>query len=439
METQIAPQPRTAPEKIGVAVKIFGVGKAGLAMLEAMSHGDFAGAGFVAVSADAASLAASSAPEKIHLETKMLRGLGTGGDPERGRELAETHIAQFKTACAGMDAVFIVAGLGGGAGTGMAPVLARAAKESGALVLAFVTLPFGCEGNRRQSQARAGLERLQAAADGVICLPCEKITKLIDENTSLLDTFKTTTRLLLEGARGVWRLLAFKGLIPLHFADLCGLFRDRHAESCFAAVAAAGPNRSRDAVEKLSAHPMLEGGAALGDAEAVVVSIVGGPDLTLADINRVMEQINGQCPRAQVLLGAVVEETFRDQLALTVIATRRVLRADAPATAANAERVPTGDETPGLDNEWLPGTATKKPAARMVPPLPSPTADPRDPMLAQRAGKSARTRKPSARPRQIPLPLEIVSKNRFDKTEATIHNGEDLDLPTYIRRGVALN
>jgi cell division protein FtsZ len=432
-------EPSTSGAGSAVCVKIFGLGTAGVAMLEPMSRGDFTGAGFVAVNADATSLAASSAPEKIHLETKMLRGLGTGGDPERGRELAEAHAAQFKTACAGVDAVFIVAGLGGGAGTGIAPVLARVAKEAGALVLAFVTLPFDCEGNRRQSQALAGLEQLKAAADGVICLPCQKVNKLIDENTSLLDTFKTTTQLLLEGARGVWRLLAFKGLIPLHFADLCALLRDRHAESCFAAVEAAGTTRSRDAVEKLFAHPMLEAGAALAGAEAALVSIVGGPDLTLADVNRVMEQIKGHCPRAQVMMGAVVDEKFRDHLALTVIATRHAGREETKAAAAKTAPPVAGDESPGFDTELLHRNVTRKPSSRITPPPPALSADQREEILAKQVGKGGRTRKNASRTRQMPLPLEIVSKSRFDKTEATIHNGEDLDVPTYLRRGVALN
>ena len=422
-----------------IRVKIFGVGTAGVAMLEFMSQGDFAGAAFVAINADATSLAASSAAEKIHLETKMFRGLGTGGDPERGRELAEAHMAQLKTVCAGTDVVFIVAGLGGGAGTGIAPVLARAAKESGALVLAFVTLPFDCEGNRRQSQANAGLEQLKIAADGVICLPCQKIIKLIDENTSLLDTFKTTTQFLLEGACGVWRLLAFKGLIPLHFADLCGLLRDRHAESCFAAVEAAGTTRSRDAVEKLFAHPMLDAGAALAEAEAAVVSIVGGPDLTLADINRVMEQIKEKCPRAQVIMGAVVDEKFRDHLALTVIATRRFFGEDPGPAGAKMEVAARSAESPGFETELLHRSLTKKPASRITPPPPALTSNQREEMLAKQSGRGVRARKSVSRTRQMPLPLEIVSKSRFDKTEATIHNGEDLDIPTYLRRGVALN
>ena len=421
-----------------VRVKIFGLGTAGVTMLDTMSRSDFAGAEFVAVNADAASLGKSSTPEKIHLETKMLRGLGTGGDPERGRELAEAHVAQFKTACVGVDAVFIVAGLGGGAGTGIAPVLARVAKEAGALVLAFVTLPFDCEGNRRQGQAVAGLEQLQAAADGVICLPCQKVIMLIDESTSLLDTFQTTTQLLLEGARGVWRLLAFQGLIPLHFADLCALLRDRHAESCFAAVEAAGPTRARDAVGKLFAHPMLDAGASLTGAEAALVSVVGGPDLTLADVNLVMAQIREKCPGAQVMMGAVVDEQFRDRLALTVIATCPAAREKTKA-AAKIETPVTGDETPGFETELLHRRVTRKPASRITPPLPALTTEQREEILARQSVKGMRSRKNASRTRQMPLPLEIVSKSRFDKTEATIHNGEDLDVPTYLRRGVALN
>ncbi len=142
------------------AVKIFGVGGAGIKLLDTLNAEEFADAGLAAVNTDAASLAASAAPVKIHLETKLLRGLGTGGDPERGRALAEEQFATLRSACAGADVVLLVAGLGGGAGSGISPVLARAAKEGGALVLAFVTLPFECEGNRRAQQAQTALEQL---------------------------------------------------------------------------------------------------------------------------------------------------------------------------------------------------------------------------------------------------------------------------------------
>ena len=284
---------------------------------------EFAGAVFIAVNTDSPSLEASSASVKIQLETKLLRGLGTGGDPERGHAIAEEQFATLKTACEGADVVFIVAGLGGGAGSGISPVLARAAKETGALVLAFVTLPFTCEGNRRQQQALQGLDQLKAVADGVICLPCQKTFKLIDENTSVLDTFRITGGLLVEGMRGVWRLLTRPGLIQIHFDDLCALVRDRHSESAFASVEAAGPARAREVVEKLIAHPLLDEGRALAESDAVLVSLMGGKDLTMAEVNRVMEQISRQCEHAQIIMGAAVDETLKNRLSVTVIAAKQ--------------------------------------------------------------------------------------------------------------------
>ena len=416
------PELSAVPNPVAAAarVKVFGVGSAGVALLRAL---DFAGADQVAVDTDAASLATFSGAEKILLETKVLRGLGTGGDPERGRELAEAHYAQLKSACAGAEVIFVFAGLGGGAGTGIAPVLARAANDAGALALAFVTLPFECEGSRRQAQARAGLELLKAAADGVIALPCQKVAPLIDANTSLLDTFKATTQILLEGARGVWRLLTQRGLIPLHFADLNALLRDRHAECWFAAVQASGPARASDVVTQLCAHPMMDGGEVIAQAESAVVSLVGGPDLSLADVNGITEQLQQRNPRLHLMLGAVVEEQFRERLSLTLIATRSV-------TNATAEE----------ENELLRQATTRKPAARTPAPVATPMAESSPPASARPTSvKSTRNRKNVDRMRQGQLPLDIVNKSRFDKTEATILNGEDLDVPTYIRRGVALN
>src|SRR5271154_2180144 len=303
-------------------IKIFGVGGAGVSLLDALNGEDFAGADFVAINTDALSLAASSATMKIHLETKLLRGLGTGGDPERGRAIAEEQFATLKTACEGADVILTVAGLGGGAGSGISPILARAAKETGALVLAFVTLPFLCEGNRRQQQAQQSLEQLKAVADGVVCLPSQKTFKLIDENTSVLDTFRITGGLLVEGVRGVWHLLTRHGLIQIHFDDLCALVRNRHSESSFAFVEASGAGRSREIVEKLPVHPLLDEGRALADADAVLVSLMGGKDLTMAEVNRVMEQISRHCEHAQIIMGAAVDAELKNRLSVTVIAAK---------------------------------------------------------------------------------------------------------------------
>ncbi len=412
-----------------LSVKIFGVGSGGIAMLEQIARSPLAGASLVAISADAESLARSTVGEKISVETKLLRGLGTGGDPERGGAAAAEFFPTLKEACAGATAVFIVAGLGGGAGTGISPVLARAAKEAGALVLAFVTLPFVCEGNRRQQLARRGLEQLKAEADGVICLPNQKLFQLIDENTSVVEMFKATGGLLAEGVNSVWQLLARKGLIEIHFADLCGLLRDRHGESCFATASATGPARAREAVEQLFAHPMLDGGKALSESEAVLVSVTGGLDLTMAEVNRVMEQINGQCPQAQVIMGAAIEESFRERLAITMVVTRRA--------AAASKKVPTDDA--GESDSLLEKETSVRPQSRIIPPPPEISPEAAREMFAGKNPGASRSRKSHAKMSQGTLPLEIVSKGRFDQSEPTIHKGEDLDVPTYIRRGVALN
>ena len=392
-------------------VKIFGVGNAGVTLLAALTTPEFAAAQFVAVNADAASLGASAAPVKIHMENKLFRGLGSGGDADRGRALAEEQFSTLKAECAGVNVVFILAGLGGGSGSGISPVLARAAHEAGALVLAFVTLPFDCEGNRRETQAQQSLEQLKAAADGVICLPSQTIFKLIDENTSLLETFRVTGGLLVEGVRGVWQLLTRPGLIQVHFTDLCALVRDRHAENAFAFVEAAGPGRAREVVEKLLAHPLLDEGRALAESDAVLVSLTAGKDLTMAEINRVMEQVKRQCGRAQIIMGAAVDAVLKEKLCVTVIAAKQGVVAAAAAVSEPPTRVLPRNEHP-------------------------PAGHHREPIVGRGV---TRSRRAGAKLVQSQLPLTIVSKGRFDKSEPTKHNGEDLDIPTFLRRGVPLN
>ncbi len=423
---------RETPRK-GISVKVFGVGGPGINVMELMLKGGLSGVGFVAVNTDAQSVAASSAAEKLHLEAQLLRGLGTGGDPDRGRALAEEHLPKLKSLCEGADVVFILAGLGGGAGTGISPVLARAAKEAGALVLGFVTTPFELEGPRRQYLARHGLAELKSAADGVICLPNQRVFKMIDENTSVLETFKITNQFLADGVQGVWRLLVHKGLIEIHFADLAALLRDRHAESSFAVAEAMGPTRSREVMDKLLAHPMLDGGQMLGESEAVLVSLIGGPDLTMAEVNRVMEQMNRQCEHAQVIMGAVIEENFKERLAVTLIATRRNPDQEAAGETEAAE------SSAELADLLLPRLTKSRPSSRFVAPAPALGPEQMQQLLARQGRGGARPRKGGATMRQGQLPLEIISKGRFDKSEPTIHKGEDLDVPTYIRRGVALN
>jgi cell division protein FtsZ len=413
--------------------RVFGVGTAGLNVIERLIQGGLPSASFVALNTDSHSLANSSAAQNLQLENQLLSGLGTGGDPDRGRAFAEERVASLNSLCEGAQVIFIVAGLGGGAGTGIAPVLARAAKETGALVLGFVMTPFDCEGYRRQRLAQVGLAELKSEADGVMCLVNQRVFKLIDQNTSVRETFKITNELLADGVRGVWRLLTQRGPIEIHFSELSALLRDRHAESSFAVVEATGPTRSQQVLDKLQAHPMLEGGPPLSEFDTVLVSIVGGADLTMAEIDRVMDHVNRQCEHAQVIMGAAIDETFGDRLAITLVATHR-----------NSQPTHSHSRTPQssveLAAQLLDSTAAPRPNSRIVPPAPELTLEKMEQMMAQQAGRLPRKSPPkTAKLRQTQLPLEIVSKGRFDKSEPTIHKGEDLDVPTYIRRGIALN
>lgn len=435
-----APAARRAP-----VFKVVAVGGAGLQAAAHMARSDLADVNFAGVHTDARLLSQSTLAQKLLLGTSLTRGLGAGGDPDIGEAAAEADAPALRGLCQGADLVVVVAGLGGGTGSGTAPVVARLARESGALVLALVALPFDFEGTRRQQQAQLALRQLKTACDAVICLPNQKVSRLIDANTSLVETFHITNDMLTEGLRGLWRLITREGLISVDFADLCRVVRGRQAESCFATAEAMGDNRSREVIEQLTSSPLLDHGQLLAAADAVLVSLVGGTDLSLKEVTQVMEQINRLCDHAQVIMGAAVDPAFGDRLAVTLVATRRndppADKPDRPGTEAASNLFP-ADPTAadrGADGLLSPRSATARPTSRFVAPAPELTPAEAQEVLARQGRLSARRRKKGALMRQELLPLEVVSKGRFAKSEPTIHEGEDLDTPTYIRRGMALN
>ncbi len=407
-------------------IKVFGVGGAGCNAVNHMARLPFEGVEFIALNTDAAALRQQAMPTKMVLGEKLTRGMGAGGDPERGRAAAEEDAAKLKSLCEGADVIFIAAGMGGGTGTGASPVLARVAKECGALVLGMLILPFEWEGGRRQRQAQLGLHEMKSAADGVICLPNQKLFKLIDEKTSLIETFALTHELLAQGVRGIWRMLMRPGLINVDFADLCSVTRGRHSENSLAMAEATDEGRAKEVVEKLLNHPLLDGGQALSEAASVLVSIVGGPDLTMAEVNRVMQQINRHCENAHIIMGAAVEESFAGKLAVTIVASKR-------APADREEDSHAG--APEIERQLVETQSTPRPPSRFVAPAPSATSEAGEKILQN----GARGKRKLSKMRQGQLPLEILSKGRFEKSEPTIYQGQDLDMPTYLRRGMPLN
>ncbi len=424
-DSTVLPQPRP------LSIRVFGVGNAGGQVTEQLLTMGVPAASLTIVNTDAQALSASTVQEKVLLETKLLRGLGSGGDPDRGRALAEEQFDRLKSLCMGIDVAFIVTGLGGGAGTGIAPVLARAVRESGALAVAFAMTPFECEGAHRRQLADEGLEQLREAADGVVSLANQKLFKLIDENTSVLDTFKFTNGYLAEGVRAFWRLLVHKGLIEIHFADVCSLIREGHSSSVFAVTEAMGATRSREATDKLLAHPLL-GAGVLKSSDTVLISLMGGPDLTMAEVNLVMRDLGAQCPEAQIMMGAVIDEAFRDRLSVTIVAGSK------GRVSCLAQRMTGVGTQEDLGAQLLARSESARPGSRLVPPAPELAPDQVKRLMTSR-GSGVRRARNLVKMRQAQLPLEIVSKGRFDRSEPTIHKGEDLDVPTYLRRGISLN
>jgi cell division protein FtsZ len=431
--------PPTTPESPAksIPLKVVGVGGAGVNVVEHLIAARLNGMSFAAVNTESQSLRGSSAAEKLHLETKVLRGLGSAGDPERGRAMAEEHLPRLNALCAGVETMIVVAGLGGGAGTGVAPILARAAKESGAHVLGFVILPFDCEGSLRAQAAQAGVEQMREAADLLFCFPNQKALGLIKEGASLKETFSVANQLLVDSIRAAGLALGSQTLMGTLFADLCASMRQRSANVSFAAVEVSGANRPSQAVERLLAHPMLHG--SLAQSQALAVCLVGGASLAMVEVNGVMEQLSRASHGVPLMMGAATHQDAGDALIVALLAAQadgsaevlalpeEPFRSAPPMRAGNTDlSVHLLDQSSGTSN---------RPHSRFVPPPPDLSPE----KIVQLRQAAATGRKKAPRLRQTQLPLEIVSKGRFDQSEPTIHKGEDLDVPTYIRRGISLN
>ncbi len=444
-----APIPSSAPAPLPVA-RILGLGGAGIQAVEQMCRAGLEGAVGIAIHSDARCLASCSLPVKHLLGGHVTRGL-KAGDPEMARALAEAEVDALRELGRGADLVVMVAGLGGNTAAGAAPVLARALRETRALVLALVALPFDFEGRRRQTQARAALRELRTAADAVVSLPNQNVVALLDAQTSLTEALRVIDDLLARGVRGLLRLLRRDGLINVDFGDLCHVVRGRQAESCLATAEAAGEHRAREVVEQLAHSPLLDQGRALARADALLVSLTAGPGLALGEVNQVMEQIQRLAARAQVIMGALVDPALDQRLAVTLVASDKTGPAPvATPSAADREVVPEPPEPEPPAGEFPP--PADRPGSERVPTRgaasrgqrggePGPELELPGHERVGSAEPAASTARPARRrrPQQISLPLEPIARGRFAGTDPTVHQGEDLDRPTYQRRGVTLN
>jgi cell division protein FtsZ len=311
--------PRTDTASYLAVIRVVGVGGAGLNALDRMMDAGIAQVDFVAVNTDIQQLQMSDAPLKIHIGRDLTEGLGSGADPDLGRRAAEEAYDQIKHALRGSDMVFVTAGEGGGTGSGAAPVVARIARELGALTVGIVTTPFRFEGTRRRGTAEQGVDELRANCDTVIVIPNERLLEVLDRDTSMLDAFRIADDVLRQGVQGICDLITLPGLINLDFADVRTIMKE--AGSALMGIGfSTSENRAREAAERALRSPLIDR-QVLG-AKGILLSIAGGDDLSLYEVNEAAEVVRQAATEdTNIIFGATVDDRLNGQVWVTVIAT----------------------------------------------------------------------------------------------------------------------
>jgi cell division protein FtsZ len=302
-------------------IKVLGVGGGGGNALSTMiAEDDIVGVEFIALNTDAQALLSHSADIKIQIGENLTKGLGSGGDPEVGRQAAEESREKIREQLEGADMVFIAAGEGGGTGTGAAPIIAEISREVGALTVAVVTRPFAFEGARRKVSAGQGIDSLRDKVDTLIVIPNQKVLEIIDTKVSVLEAFKKVNSILHQGVKGIAELITTPGLINVDFADVRSIMQDA-GTALMGIGTAGGENRTINAVKQAIASPLLE--SSIQGAKGVLFNIVGGPDLSMSEVDEAASVIAQTVdPDADIIFGAVINDHMVDQVRVTVIATR---------------------------------------------------------------------------------------------------------------------
>ena len=300
-------------------IKVIGVGGGGNNAVNRMINAGLKGVEFTAVNTDAQALYLAQANHKIQIGTKLTKGLGSGGNPEIGEKAAEENRDEILHALKGSDMVFVTAGMGGGTGTGAAPIVAEIAKELGALTVGVVTRPFTFEGRKRASQAESGIENLKSRVDTLITIPNDRLLQVIEKNTSIVEAFRIADDVLRQGVQGISDLIAVPGLINLDFADVKTIMKDT-GSALMGIGSAKGDNRATEAARGAISSPLLE--TSIEGARGVLLNITGGTSLGLFEVNEAAEIIfQAADPEANIIFGAVIDEQMEDEVRVTVIAT----------------------------------------------------------------------------------------------------------------------
>ena len=302
------------------SIKVVGVGGAGTNAVNRMIATGMEGVEFIVANTDAQQLRDSLAPMKIQIGHKLTRGLGAGADPEIGREAANEDRDKIEKSLAGADMVFITAGMGGGTGTGAAPIVAEVAREQGSLVVGVVTKPFKVEGKRRGTRADEGIANLKEKVDTLITIPNDLLLKIIDKKTPIEDAFKLADDILRQGVQGIADLIMVTGIVNVDFADVKTVMKET-GDALMGVGIGSGENKAMEAITMAINSPLLEETSIEG-AKAVLINIAGGNDLSLHEVNEVTEVVTNQVdPDANIIFGTTVDPALDDRIRVTVIAT----------------------------------------------------------------------------------------------------------------------
>ena len=300
-------------------IKVIGVGGAGNNAINRMIESGIKNVEFIAVNTDRQALQLSKASTKIQIGEKLTRGLGAGANPDIGAQAAEESRTEVAEALRGADMVFVTAGMGGGTGTGAAPIVAGTAKEMGILTIGVVTKPFTFEGKKRLAQAERGIESLKGKVDTLVVIPNDKLLQVIDRKTSIIEAFRMADDVLRQGVQGISDLIAVPGLINLDFADVKTIMLDR-GMAHMGIGRASGENRAEDAAKQAIQSPLLE--TSIEGARGVIINITGGSDVGLHEANTAAELVQRSAdPEANIIFGSVTDDSMGDEIQITVIAT----------------------------------------------------------------------------------------------------------------------
>jgi cell division protein FtsZ len=451
-------------EQESIPIKIIGVGGAGSNALDRIVLDGMDKADVIAINTDVQSLASSVAAHKVQLGRAVTRGLGAGGDPEVGYQAAIESADEIRQALVDARLIFICAGLGGGTGSGAAPVVAQLAREAGSLVIVFATLPFSFEGKRRGAQAEAALRQLREIAHAVICFENDRMGDMVAPKAGIHQAFATADITISQSARSIVNLIQRPGLIRIGFDDLLAALRSENGRCLFGYGESDSDNRAHDALRQALKNPLMNKGKMLADAAHVLVQVAGGPAMTLSEVEILMQELGRHVnDRTQIIFGTAVDGRMGNRLSVTIIsslagecevAPQQTALATEPVIASPA---PVWEqpqpEPPKIDIEPEPAIAEAQSLAENLIPFeePAPLQSVIEPEF--KPPPAPRLIVPKKKPAPVPaetkpakqkfvqakqevLQFEPVTRGRFEKSEPTIVEGQDLDVPTFLRKNV---